>query len=246
MKKGMAGILCWFGMKLILTIVACLILRWGMTEQEIEVGAESVDEAQRNAQWVSKLQVAKTTNQIIVVSVEGTDAVLGMYIKDENDSWEEILRTEAYIGKRGIGKVREGDNKTPVGKFTFTKAFGILEDPGTKLDYVQVDESHYWVDDASSSYYNRFVSTNDVKKDWESAEHLCEYGALYNYVLAINYNEACVPGVGSAVFLHCTGERAKPTAGCVAIPEKYMKKILQTIEKDCILIIDTAETAVKY
>lgn len=246
MKKGMAGILCWFGMKLILTIVACVILRWGMTEQEVEAGAQSVDDAQLNAEWVSKLQVAKTTNQIIVVSVDGTDAVLSMYIKDDSNNWEEILQTEAYIGKRGIGKVREGDNKTPVGKFTFTKAFGVLKDPGTALDYVQVDESHYWVDDVSSTYYNQLVSTNEVEKDWESAEHLCEYGVLYNYVLAINYNEDCVPGVGSAVFLHCTSERAKPTAGCVAIPEAHMKEILQKIEKDCVLIIDTAETVVKY
>lgn len=247
MKKGMAGVLCIFGMRVILTIIGCVILRWGVTEKEVETGAESVEEeALLNAEWVSELRAAKTTNQMIVVSVEGTEAVLSMYTKDDNGVWKEVIQTEAYIGKRGIGKVREGDNKTPVGQYKFTKAFGILENPGTKLDYVQVDESHYWVDDESSTYYNQFVSTKDVQMDWESAEHLCEYDQLYNYVLAINYNEDCVPGAGSAVFLHCTSERAKPTAGCVAIPEEYMAEILRTVEEDCVLIIDTADGVRNY
>lgn len=247
MKKGTTCILYIFGMKLILTIVGCAILRYGMTRQDVEAGADAVEnEALLRAEWVSELEVAKKTKQVIVVSVEGKEASLSMYIKTKDSVWQEIIKTKAQIGKQGIGKVREGDNKTPIGQFEFTKAFGILENPGTSLDYIQVDESHYWVDDKFSTYYNQFVSTDEVAVDWESAEHLCEYAPSYNYVLAVNYNEACVPGAGSAVFLHCTAEHTKSTAGCIAVSEEIMREILQKVEKGCVLIIDTTDGVRKY
>lgn len=246
MKKGIVGMLCIFGMRLILTIVACVILRFGMIQEDVEVGAGSMEaEALADTEWISQLKVAGQTSQIIIVVVEGTQAVLSFYEK-ENDIWREVLKTEACIGRNGIGKVREGDNKTPIGMFQFIKAFGILENPGTKLDYVQVDASHYWVDDKYSTYYNQFVSTQDVQMDWESAEHLCEYGALYHYVLALNYNQECVEGAGSAIFLHCSLEKTKSTAGCIAIPEADMREIIKGVDEDCVMIIDTTDGVKRY
>ena len=59
--------------------------------------------------------------------------------------------------------------------------------------------------------------------DWDSAEHILKVGKSYNYVLATNYNESCIPGLGSAIFMHC-----QPTggAGCVAVSEEAMIFIL--------------------
>lgn len=246
MKKGTARVLGVFGMRLILTTVSCIIMRWGMVEKEtsVEAGVVEDDEIQ-NLDWVAELDAAKKTNQLIVVEVDGTNASLSMYEKVDG-TWIEYIETEAYIGKKGIGKVREGDGKTPIGEFQFTKAFGILENPGTSLDYVQVDESYYWVDDEESVYYNQLASTDYVKMDWESAEHICEYEGVYNYVLAINYNENCVPGMGSAIFLHCTSQKMKNTSGCIAVSERDMIEILREIDKDCILIIDTENGVRNY
>lgn len=246
MKKSFAGVLCIFGMRLILTVVSCVILRWGINGGDASASVDAlVDEREENAKWVAELTAADKTNQIMVVAVDGSTAALSLYQKTDG-VWMEYLTTEAYIGKKGIGKVREGDGRTPIGEFCFTKAFGILESPDTELDYIQVDESYYWVDDANSTYYNRLVSTEEVEMDWQSAEHICEYGQVYHYVLSISYNEDCVPGVGSAIFLHCTAERPKATDGCIAVSEEALREILQVLEKDCVLIIDTAERVCDY
>lgn len=216
---------------------------------------------------IAQLEVAKYTNQIMVVAVSKEGARLCLYERDEkdvewkenlsknnvngvqtneNEDWKLVLETEAVIGKNGLGKTKEGDGKTPIGIFLFVKAFGILENPGTKMEYVQVNESHYWVDDSSSDYYNQFVSVGAVVKDWQSAEHICDYDESYNYVLATSYNLEQISGKGSAVFLHCLSEEARATAGCVAIPEGYMREIMKRVESKCVIIIDYVENIQSY
>ncbi len=211
-----------------------------------------------DAEKIGQLEVAKYTNQIIVVAASDDGVTLCLYeniledwIDEEESSenggqWKLILETEAIIGRNGLGKSKEGDGKTPIGVFRFIKAFGIFENPGTEMEYTQVDERHYWVDDSSSNYYNQFISIDEVVLDWESAEHICEYEESYRYVLATTYNSDRIPGVGSAVFLHCTSKDVEATAGCIAIPEVYMKKILERIESQCVVIIDEQKNILKY
>lgn len=199
-----------------------------------------------NHQKVEDLNLAQYTSQLMIVAVSGDSALLSYYEKSEDGKWELMLETEAIIGKNGLGKTKEGDGKTPVGVFRFTKAFGIKENPGTKMEYTQVDKSHYWVDDAASKYYNQFVSSEEVMQDWDSAEHICEYEEAYQYVLAISYNSERIPGLGSAVFLHCISKGAEATAGCIAIPEVYMKKIIKSVGPECVLIINTADNILNY
>ena len=118
-----------------------------------------------------------------------------------------------------------------------------MPDPGCGLSYTQVDDSYYWVDDSDSAYYNQFVSTDDVTKDWDSAEHIAGVKSSYNYVLALDYNVDCVPGVGSAIFMHCT-----PTggAGCIAVPEDVMVQIMQNVKGGCVVVIDSVEGVKGY
>lgn len=52
-------------------------------------------------------------------------------------------------------------------------------------------------------------------KDWNSAENLATAYTVYNYALALSYNEECVPGQGSAIFLHCF--TANPDNGSAAV-----------------------------
>ena len=216
-----------------------------------------------DADKIARLEVAKYTDQIIVVSVSDDTADLCLYEKkmtsvnnqvkgmsfnevSEDAEWILVLETEAIIGKNGLGKTKEGDGKTPIGVFVFVEAFGILENPGTKFSYTQVNENNYWVDDSSSRYYNQFVSTDVVEKDWTSAEHIIEFGESYHYVLATSYNIERIPGKGSAVFLHCTSSESVETAGCIAVPEVYMREIMKWVEPQCVLIIDKQEKILFY
>ena len=188
-------------------------------------------------QKVAHLKAAQRANQLILVGTTvDTDAVLSFYEKS-GTSWKEVFTTHAYIGRKGLGKSKEGDGKTPVGVFRITRAFGLAPDPGCALGYTQVNESHYWVGDSLSPFYNKLVSTqHGVEFDKSKSEHIAEYVMAYQYALHIGYNEGGKPGLGSAVFLQCaTG--IPFTGGGVAIPEKYMIRLLQTIQPGCKIVI---------
>lgn len=194
---------------------------------------------------IAQLEVAKYTNQIIVVAVSDEECELCLY-ECEAGSWQHVLETEAVIGKNGLGKTKEGDGKTPIGVFCIVKAFGILKNPGTQLEYTEIGEEHYWVDDSNSNYYNQFVSTKEVMPNWSSAEHIVEFEDCYNYVLATSYNMEQIKGKGSAVFLHCTSRNSQATEGCIAIPEVYMREIMKHVNSQCILIIDREKNILLY
>ena len=79
------------------------------------------------------------------------------------------------LEKKGIGKTKEGDGKTPIGSYGFSMAFGTCEAPaGITIPYTLVNSTHWVVCDSKSKYYNKFVSTKEIKKDWNEAygEHL--------------------------------------------------------------------------
>jgi D-alanyl-D-alanine dipeptidase/L,D-peptidoglycan transpeptidase YkuD (ErfK/YbiS/YcfS/YnhG family) len=136
--------------------------------------------------------------------------------------WTLRFTTDAWLGRSGFRQdKREGDGATPVGVFTFGRAFGIADDPGSATPYTKVSEADVWVDDAVSKYYNQWARADDPDADWKSAERLAEYKNAYKYAVVVNYNTTpVVPGKGSAIFLHTATGR--PTAGCVAVPEAAM------------------------
>ena len=247
--------------------IALLTLTWLVLIADIIWKGTDGNWRIEDAEKIGELEVAQYTNQIIVVAISDEEAILCLYERNLTDGqlredmleetkdkvhgqesmrWELVFETEAVIGKNGLGKTKEGDGKTPAGVFLFTKAFGILENPGTKFEYVQVDERHYWVDDSRSKYYNQLVDIKNVVPDWKSAEHILEYGECYHYVLATSFNVEKIPGAGSAVFLHCVSDDADATAGCIAIPEVYMREIIMRVEQQCILIVDKAENISLY
>ena len=196
--------------------------------------------------WVSELECAKKNIQMVIVACEGSYATVSMHTKKE-EIWAEEFSVKGRIGRNGAGKLKEGDKKTPIGIYKFNMAFGVLGNPGiTAMPYIQLNESHHWVDDSNSQYYNQFVSTNEVVIDWKSSEHLYKVVPQYNYALSINYNEECVPNKGSAIFLHCTSRNFGTTAGCVAIPEEYMIKVMKNLKQDCIIVIDEVQNIMKY
>jgi len=194
--------------------------------------------------WIAKLPQAKTSTQMLVVAnYEGTTAWVSLNEKGSDGKWYQIMTTPGFIGKNGLGKTVEGDAKTPVGTYRFTAAFGIAKDPGCKVPYIQVGEEQYWSGDANPGMqYNQMVSINQYPNlDTKNSEHIIEYTREYQYCLNISYNEAGVPGLGSAIFLHCMGAKKPYTGGCVAIPEDQMKVVMQNVKPECTVVIDSLE-----
>ncbi len=199
-------------------------------------------DAPASPEWVTKLDAAKDAKQLFVVAgYERSTAWISMHEKDENGEWKMITSTPGYIGKEGLGKTKEGDGMTPVGTFRFNKAFGINDDPGCAIPYTKVDDDTYWSGD-NNIEYNKMVSIKDYPDlDTESSEHIVDYQYEYRYCLNISYNAEGTKGAGSAIFLHCFGDRKPRTGGCVAVPEEQMYFVMQHVDPDCVVVIDSME-----
>lgn len=197
---------------------------------------------------ISKLKLSKTTDQIMLVipsNPRSSSAKFLFYVKKGNE-WNEYINSEAHIGKNGLGKQKEGDLKTPIGSFKFTKYFGVADNPGTKLPYVKLNEYHYWDGDSNSKKYNQFVDSREYNDfDKKASEHLISYKTAYKYAMNLNYNEKGEPHKGSAIFLHCYTNNPF-TGGCIALPEKNMLKVMKKVNKNCRIVIDLVQNLHKY
>ncbi len=199
--------------------------------------------------WVTDLPAAQDpqTMQLFVIAGMGMDqttAVISMHQRDEDGSWKQILSTPGFVGRNGLcldADHAEGCGQTPIGVYRFNRAFGLAEDPGCVLPYYQADEYTYWSGDPDRKY-NQLVDIRAVPElALDDSEHITDYKYEYRYCLNISFNEDGTPGRGSAIFLHCFGDRKPYTGGCVAIPENIMKLVMQSVSKDCVVVIDTLE-----
>lgn len=196
--------------------------------------------------WVGDLDAAASCDQMLVVAAfdqTATDAWVALHEKQPDGTWRMVMTTPGFIGKNGLGKTREGEPTTPVGTFHFNRAFGIADDPGCAIPYVKVDGDTYWSGDQREGYhYNEMVSLRDLPDlNKDDSERIADFPYHYQYCLNISYNEECVPGLGSAIFLHCFGPAKPFTGGCVAIPESHMRYVMQHVDENTAVVIDTYE-----
>ena len=175
---------------------------------------------------MSECKAADTQIEVVAAGTTGTLVVYST----ANGKREELLRTEAYVGKNGCDTDKhEGDGKTPVGVFEIRRGFGLNTPPAVSIDYTQLQGGEQWVDDVASAHYNQWVTKDTAPVDWKSAEDLPSETEAYKYVAVIEYNTAnIVKGAGSAIFLHCS--LGRPTYGCISVSEDVMVKILGLIK----------------
>ena len=147
--------------------------------------------------------------------------------------WQQVLRTEeGRLGKKGLGKEKEGDQKTPIGIFKMNTPFGICaKEEGFPENYLQVSPDLYWNGDSDSDRYNQLVNVRDYTNfNKKESEHLSDYVGYYDYAIDTGYNPEGIAGKGSALFLHCAVE-GRNTGGCIAIPTEDMKAILRLYQE---------------
>ena len=225
-------------------MVACLTACSSNTSTQSEYKGISTD----SPDWVANLDAAATADQMLIVAAfdeTATDAWISLHEKQKDGTWKMVMTSPGFIGKNGLGKTKEGDAKTPTGVFHFNRAFGIADDPGCKIPYVKVDQDTYWSGDPREGFhYNELVSIKDLPDlDLASgdSEHIIDYTYHYQYCLNISYNEEGTPGLGSAIFLHCFGPVKPFTGGCVSIPEDHMKYVMQHVDENTAVVINTYE-----
>ncbi len=167
-----------------------------------------------------------TGSQLVMVYLHGGKSQIYCYSK-ENDVWQlnrDISYLRAYVGKNGLNaEKKEGDGTTPSGLYPLVFAFGHDKDADTRMEYRQILEGTYWVNDPESALYNQWTQQKGEGL-WAYAEDLHNSGIRYNlaFVVGYNYGEKTVAGAGSGIFLHC-GDYA--TDGGICMKEVNMRKL---------------------
>jgi len=91
-----------------------------------------------------------------------------------------------------------------------------------------------WCNDIKSKKYNREIHFPFKY----SAEKLHINKKNYDILINIKYNYSpVIKGKGSAIFLHLTNKKYKPTKGCIAILKKDFMKLLPLINKSTKILI---------
>jgi L,D-peptidoglycan transpeptidase YkuD (ErfK/YbiS/YcfS/YnhG family) len=143
------------------------------------------------------------------------------------------------IGKRGITyNKKEGDLKTPRGKFVFKYILYRKDRLGNLKSLVKkriLKKNMGWCDDPNSKFYNKLIEFPFKKK----AEKLWLKKKIYDVILVIDYNlKPVIKNKGSAIFLHLANKNYPPTRGCVAVSKEDMLFLINKINYKTKLIIN--------
>lgn len=187
-------------------------------------------------------------NQLVIIKTNGWDSITGEMTAYErvNNSWVPVLKNiEISTGSSGLawgrglhdnslnkGKLKkEGDGNSPAGIFYLSGLFG-YQDISAKMNALKVDEKTFCVDDSQSKYYNQIVKSDTVKKDWSSAETMRMKSDVYKYGVFVDYNvDPVIAGKGSCIFMHIWSKSNSPTAGCTAMTEENILKLIGFLDK---------------
>lgn len=195
------------------------------------------DAARARREIMQKYRSDDSVHQIMIVShTDGWNGNMSFYEKaGENDAWTLVLEGEVYIGKNGMNKIKEGDAKTPYGDFEILQAFGILPNPGTSIDYIDVTPDTFACDE-DCEFYNQIINVKETGHACKG-EEMYKLSPEYNYGLTTSYNRENEYPKGSAIFVHCKGQKHY-TGGCIALDEADLKAILEKAEPGMRLYLD--------
>ena len=133
---------------------------------------------------------------------------------------------------------REGDGSTPAGCW---KLLGVLyradrvSSPVTALPVNAIPASDGWCDAPDDRNYN-----SPVKLPYpRSAEEMWREDSIYDIVVVLDHNtRPRVRWHGSAVFIHAARPQFAPTAGCVALELRALRRLLDRIGPRTRIVVD--------
>jgi L,D-peptidoglycan transpeptidase YkuD (ErfK/YbiS/YcfS/YnhG family) len=128
---------------------------------------------------------------------------------------------------------QEGDGCSPAGVFRIPFAFGYGNRDAAgavRLPYVHVTDQLVGVDDVKSKFYNQVIDASTVVPDWESRETMLRPDGLYRWGAFIAHNPQIRSGGGSCIFFHLWSGPGRPTAGCTAMAETDVVRLLAWLD----------------
>jgi L,D-peptidoglycan transpeptidase YkuD (ErfK/YbiS/YcfS/YnhG family) len=147
-------------------------------------------------------------------------------------------KLKCSIGKSGLTNFKkEGDLATPKGLFKLGLLYyrkDRIKSLKCKIKKKVIKKSMGWCNDSRSKKYNREIYFPFKY----SAEKLYRRDRIYDIFINIKYNHSpIIKEKGSAIFLHLSNKKYKPTSGCVAILKKDFLKILPLIDRKTKILI---------
>ena len=189
------------------------------------------------------------SNQLLYVQTNSPASVQGtmrLYERKNNRKrWKLKDSFAVVVGRAGLAKDRqtnipladmpvkkEGDGKSPAGIFPLGDVFSYHPLYNLKMPFVQVDTNFYCVDDAASVYYNTLVVKDTAHAAFNSFEYMKRKDNAYEYGVWVLYNSAPVTaGDGSCIFIHIWRNENSGTAGCTAMAEENILKLIHWLDK---------------
>nr|WP_093041039.1 L,D-transpeptidase [Rhizobium tibeticum] len=146
------------------------------------------------------------------------------------------ITVPAAIGRSGrtVGK-REGDGATPIASMTLLSGFRRGDRPirlETPLAVRRIRGDMLWCDQPENANYNRLVRAPFRP----SHEEMKRKDGLYDVCLVMDWNiTSRTRNRGSAIFLHLIKPGYEPTAGCVAVHPRDMRRLLPFMRKGTVI-----------
>jgi L,D-peptidoglycan transpeptidase YkuD (ErfK/YbiS/YcfS/YnhG family) len=132
---------------------------------------------------------------------------------------------------------REGDGATPAGLFTLCEAFyrpDRVRRPRASLPVRATRSRDGWCDDVCDGNYNRKVRLPYAA----SAETLWRDDSIYDIIVVLDHNRRPrAKGRGSAIFMHIARAGYAPTAGCIALSSRDLRRLLGLLGRTTALYV---------
>ena len=152
------------------------------------------------------------------------------------------------IGAGGLKKAEkkvEGDKTTPIGKWRLEKLYyrpdRVLRPKSKKkntLNINQITKYCGWCDDIKSIYYNKYLNINNLPSPKIGFEKLWREDNAYDIVVQISHNiYPTIKNKGSAIFIHCSFEDFRSTAGCIALEKRDLIFLIKNLKSNVFIRI---------
>lgn len=146
------------------------------------------------------------------------------------------ISVQAALGRSGkTAFKREGDGGTPIADMKVLYGFmrgDRVQSLSTSLPIKRIHKNMLWCDDPNHPAYNRLVKAPFRP----SHEEMKRQDSLYDICLVLDWNiTRRSRHRGSAIFFHLIRPGYQPTAGCVAVSLRDMKRLIRFIKPGTVM-----------
>jgi L,D-peptidoglycan transpeptidase YkuD (ErfK/YbiS/YcfS/YnhG family) len=143
-------------------------------------------------------------------------------------------------GFKIVAKKVEGDKTTPIGKWRLEKLYyrpdRVLRPKSKNKNTLKIQRiTKYcgWCDDIRSNFYNKYLNINDPLSPKIGFEKLWREDNVYDIVIQISHNtNPTIKNKGSAIFIHCSFEDFRSTAGCITLKKRDLMFLIKNLKSE--------------